>query len=234
MVAKLAATTDKNASLGAMDLDDAVVRLCAEGMQAEAAGRNEAAHALFEQAWDAATDDYGACVAAHYLARHQTTPEDVLRWNQECLERADRVGDERVRGFYPSLHLNLARAHEELGDAERAQEHYRQAAARLQDVPAGPYRDGMRFTVAAALRTDDGGSAALTELLGKLCERKDFRALGVLLPPYLGDLGTADDRTALLTAVQMVRLGQSLPEEEAALLARAMGELTQAGRPAPA
>lgn len=210
-----------------MDLDDAVVRLCAEGMQAEAAGRNEDAHALFRQAWDAATDDYGAFVAAHYLARHQTTPADVLRWNQECLERADRVGDERVRGFYPSLHLNLARAHEELGDADRAQDHYRQAAGRLPDAPAGPYRDGMRFTIAAALRTSDG-SAALTELLGKLCERKDFRALGVLLPPYLGDLGTSDDRTALLTAVQMVRLGQSLPEEEAALLARATGELTGA------
>jgi hypothetical protein len=92
----------------------------------------------------------------------------------------------------------------------------------------------MRFTVAAALRTNDGGSTALTELLGKLCERKDFRALGVLLPPYLGDLGASEDRTALLTAVQMVRLGQSLPEEEAALLTRAVGELTQAGRPAPA
>jgi hypothetical protein len=38
----------------------------------------------------------------------------------------------------------------------------------------------------------------------------------------------------LLTAVQVVRLGQSLPEEEAALLTRAVGELTQAGRPAPA
>jgi hypothetical protein len=234
MLVKLAATTDKNASLGAMDLDDPVVRLCAEGMQAEAAGRTDDAHALFRQAFDAATDDYGACVAAHYLARHQTTPEDVLRWNQECLERADRVGDERVRGFYASLHLNLARAHEELGDTERALEHYRLAAGRLEDAPAGPYRDGMRFSIAAALRTDEGGSAALTELLGKLCERKDFRALGVLLPPYLGDLGTSGDRTALLTAVQMVRLGQTLPEEETALLTRAMGELAQAGRPAPA
>jgi hypothetical protein len=38
----------------------------------------------------------------------------------------------------------------------------------------------------------------------------------------------------LLTAVQMVRLGQSLPDDETALLTRAVGELTQAGRPAPA
>jgi hypothetical protein len=53
-------------------------------------------------------------------------------------------------------------------------------------------------------------------------------------PPYLGDLGTADDRTALLIAVQRLRLGQSLPDEETALLTRAVGELTQAGRPAPA
>ncbi|MFI0785470.1 hypothetical protein ACH4Q6_07735 [Streptomyces lydicus] len=80
-----------------------VVRLCVEGMQAEAEGRAEAALELFQRAWDTATDDYEACIAAHYLARHQKSPEDTLRWNQECLDRADRVGDERVRGFYPSL-----------------------------------------------------------------------------------------------------------------------------------
>ncbi|RGC68468.1 hypothetical protein C5N14_13190 [Micromonospora sp. MW-13] len=34
------------------------------------------------------TDDYDACVAAHYLARQQDDPEEILRWNQEALRHA--------------------------------------------------------------------------------------------------------------------------------------------------
>src|SRR5215470_5632474 len=99
-----------------MDPGNPVIALCAQGMRAEGEGRDAEARALFLQAWEAATDDYEACVAAHYLARQQDTPQESLHWNRECLQRADRVGDERVRGFYPSLHLSLARAHEKLGD----------------------------------------------------------------------------------------------------------------------
>jgi tetratricopeptide (TPR) repeat protein len=207
-----------------MDPDSSVVQLCAQGMQAETEGRNSDAHALFRQAWYAATDDYEACIAAHYLARHQNTPEDTLRWNKECLDRADRVGDDRVRGFYPSLHLNMARAHSELGNPDSAREHFRHAAERIQDAPAGPYRDGMRFAIAAGLRSRNGADA-LAELLDKLCARADLTALGLLLPPYLGDLGTTEDKTALLTALQMVHAGRSLPDDEQALLRRAIGEL---------
>ncbi|TDV46861.1 hypothetical protein [Actinophytocola oryzae] len=210
-----------------MDLENPVVKLCAQGMQAESEGRGDDARALFSEAWDAATDDYEACVAAHYLARHQNTPEDTLRWNQECLERADRVGDERVRGFYPSLHLNIARAHEELGSPEKARTHFQHAAECLDDAPAGPYREGIRFAVAAGLRTSGLlRSKALPELLDRLCARADLTALGLLLPPYLGDLGTPQDRIVLLTALQMVHANRSLPEEEQTVLRRAIDDLT--------
>jgi hypothetical protein len=64
-----------------MDLSNPVLKLCQEGMQAEAEGRLLDARALFEQAWAARTDDYDACVAAHYLARRQDDPAEVLRWN---------------------------------------------------------------------------------------------------------------------------------------------------------
>jgi hypothetical protein len=211
-----------------MDLDNLVVKLCAQGMQAEAEDRAADAHGLFRQAWYAATDDYEKCVAAHYLARHQSTPEDTLRWNAECLARADKVDDERVRGFYPSLHLNMARAHEELGDREAATKHFRSAAACLDHAPAGPYRDGIRYAVAAGLRSTGAAksSAALAALLSRLCVREDLTALGLLLPPYLGDLGTPEDRIAVLTAMRMVHAGRSLPDDEQAELTRAIGELT--------
>ena len=135
-----------------MDPDNPIVALCAAGMRAEAAGRTEDAHARFAEAWDAARDDYEACVAAHYLARHQRTPEDRRYWNAECLARADVVGDERVHGFYPSLHLNLARDHAELGDAARPRGHYERAAAHLDALPPGPYGDWTRYAVVAGLR----------------------------------------------------------------------------------
>ncbi len=64
---------------GAVDPENHVVRLCVRGMGAEARGEEDEARRLFLQAWDEATDDYEACIAAHYVARHQTTPQDTLR-----------------------------------------------------------------------------------------------------------------------------------------------------------
>ncbi len=134
-----------------MDPNNAVVKLCAQGMEAEAAGRMHEAKSLFEQAWGAASDDYERCVAAHYVARHQDGPHETLRWNEECLRYADRVADARVAGFYPSLYLNLGHSHEELGDPRRAEEYYRSAEARLSALPDGPYADMVRDGVARGL-----------------------------------------------------------------------------------
>lgn len=134
-----------------IDPDNAVVRLCTAGMQAEAAERPDEARALFEQAWAAATDDYERCVAAHYVARHQDGPRETLRWNAECLRYADLVGDGRVAGFYPSLHLNIGYAHEQLGELGEAAESYRAAESCLAVVPEGPYGDVVRDGVARGL-----------------------------------------------------------------------------------
>src|SRR5690349_3606961 len=99
-----------------MDPNNPVVKLCVEGMQAETAGRGEDARRLFAQAWEASQDDFEACIAAHYVARHQESLEETLRWNQEALRCADAVGDDRICDFYPSLYLNLGRSYEVLGD----------------------------------------------------------------------------------------------------------------------
>jgi len=203
-----------------------VLQLCGKGMQAEAEGRAADAEELFRQAWKVATDDYDACVAAHYVARHQKTPDDTLRWNQECLDRADRVGDDRVRGFYPSLHVNLGRAHQELGHRENALDHYRRGRDCIKDVPPGPYADGLRFAIAVGLRATGESMPDsrddLAELIALLCARANLPALGILIPAYLGDLGTADDHAKLLTAMHMVHGGRSLGDDELALLRRAI------------
>nr|BFF02017.1 hypothetical protein GCM10020241_36920 [Streptoalloteichus tenebrarius] len=41
-----------------MDPDNPVVRLCVQGMQAEAEGRDADARDLFQRAWETAGDDY--------------------------------------------------------------------------------------------------------------------------------------------------------------------------------
>ncbi|WP_329560782.1 hypothetical protein OG711_26215 [Streptomyces uncialis] len=213
-----------------MNPGNAVVRLCADGMRAETEGRADDARELFERAWDLAADDYEACVAAHYLARHQTSPEGVLRWNQECLDRADRVGDERVTGFYPSLHLNLGSAHRELGRTDLAREQFVRAAARLDGLPPGEYATGMRFAVAEGLRATGGAlprdtDSGLGELLARLCARADLKALGMILPAHLGDLGSRDDRARLVTALGLVHAGRWLPQDEQEALGRVIGAL---------
>jgi len=134
-----------------IDPDNPVVRLCADGMSAEAQEHAEEAKALYEQAWEIAADDYERCIAAHYLARHQDGPEQTLRWNEVCLRYADLVGDERVTGFYPSLYLNIAHSHEQLGDRQRAEECYHAAEAHLSALPEGPYGDMVRDGVARGL-----------------------------------------------------------------------------------
>ncbi|MCO6451065.1 MAG: hypothetical protein J5I90_09800 [Caldilineales bacterium] len=112
-----------------MDTANPVIRLCILGTEAEFAGRLAEARRLYAQAWEARTDDFEACIAAHYMARFQDSPAETLRWNQTTMYHAQAVTDGRADDFFPSLYLNLGRSHELLGDPATAQEYYDQAAA---------------------------------------------------------------------------------------------------------
>ena len=105
------------------------IKLCIEGTQAEFNGDVQAACDLYRQAWETSIGDYEACIAAHYMARCQESPEEIFRWNQIAFERAQMVNDERVKDFYPSLYLNMGRSHELLGNKLQAKEYYDVAAA---------------------------------------------------------------------------------------------------------
>lgn len=131
-----------------MDPNNPIVKLCAEGMQAEGEGQLEAAHACFQQAWDTRQDDFEACIAAHFMARHQS-PAETLHWNQVALHHAEAVQDDSVRSFYPSLYLNLGWSHEQLGNLVEANRYYGLATNRLADLPDDPYAAVVRKGVAA-------------------------------------------------------------------------------------
>jgi hypothetical protein len=111
-----------------MDINNPVIQLCMQGNQAEFEHRNEAAVALYLKAWDARLDDYDACIAAHYVARFQASPEETLRWNKIALEHGNKVANERVKDFFPSLYLSLGHAYEVLGNQDEAQKYYNLAA----------------------------------------------------------------------------------------------------------
>ena len=111
-----------------MDTSNPVIKLCLEGTRAEFEHRNEDARLLYQRAWEARTDDYEACIAAHYVARFQETLEETLRWNQLALDHANAVKDEGIKDFYPSLYLSLGHSHEVLGDQIQAQRYYNLAA----------------------------------------------------------------------------------------------------------
>ncbi|MFJ5799343.1 hypothetical protein [Streptomyces decoyicus] len=233
---------------GPVDPELPVVQLCVEGMRAEADGQAGRALGLFQQAWEIAADDYEACIAAHYLARHQNAPEETLRWNQECLERADRVGDERVHGFYPSLYVNLGQACWRLGRTVLAHTYFARAAERVGEVPEGQYGDWNRFAIAEGLREtapepagkaleeedEAGGDMArrhldaavdgrVRELVARWCARSDLTALALTLPAYLGYLGTEGDRVRLRSALHMVHAARRLPEDEQTALGAVIG-----------
>ncbi len=135
-----------------MDPNNPIVKLCTQGMEAESAGDLAKAKVCFDQAWTQASNDWEKCVAAHYLARRQTTPEATLHWNEECLRCANAVGDDTVAGFYPSLYLNIGHSNEVLGNKQEATEAYRSAERLLDTLPPGPYADMVKDGVVRGLQ----------------------------------------------------------------------------------
>jgi hypothetical protein len=62
------------------------------------------------------------------------------------------VGDERVHGFYPSLYLNLGKAHEDLGHKDEARKFYELASTKMAELPQGRYADVVSDGVQRALQ----------------------------------------------------------------------------------
>ena len=122
-----------------IDPENPVVQLCAAGMALE--GDAPAARELFAKAWALHRDDYEASIAAHFVARHQATPEETLHWNALAVHHAEAVGDHRVVGLLASLYLNLGESYRILGRSEEAAAAVERASAALLDIPPGGYRD---------------------------------------------------------------------------------------------
>ncbi len=105
----------------------------------------------FERAWSLRVDDYDASIAAHYLARVQPDARSTLECNERALAHARRCPPEQVRGFMPSLHLNVGKSYEDAGDLARATAAYRDPEACFDALDEDGYGAMIRRGVAAGL-----------------------------------------------------------------------------------
>jgi len=121
------------------DSNNKVIQLCAKGMEMETNQKPEEAKTLFLQAWNEATNDFEKFTAAHYLARHQKSIEDKLKWDETALAFALRINDSNMTANYPSLYLNIAKCYEDLKDLDSAQKNYQVALSYADLLPDNGY-----------------------------------------------------------------------------------------------
>lgn len=113
-------------------MTDDVMSSIHEGLQLHISGDRAGARDRFATLWARVGEDgdpLHRCALAHYMADVCDDPAEELSWDLRALEAADSLTDERaqeyhatlaVRGFYPSLHLNLADDYRKLGDHDAA------------------------------------------------------------------------------------------------------------------
>ena len=106
-----------------LDLENKIIQLCAQGMDLEGENPQEASR-LFYQAWNEAESELDKSIAAHYVARQQSSVQDKLKWDTEALLFALKSDHPTAKAFYPSLYLNVGKCYEDLNEIENALQNY--------------------------------------------------------------------------------------------------------------
>lgn len=135
---------------------DEVMSRISAAIERSQSGDREGARQLFSALWKELSPDgdpFHRCTLAHYMADVQDDPREELLWDLRALEAAELVTDERarryhetlsIRGFLPSLHLNLAEDYRKLGDVARAREHVNRARASAEALGEDGYGKMLR------------------------------------------------------------------------------------------
>jgi rifampin ADP-ribosylating transferase len=134
------------------DPSNKIIQLCAEGMEAEGKGGIEAAKKLFLKAWEESSTDFEKFTSSHYLARNQENIQEELKWNLESLRLASLINEDSMKGYFPSIHLNIGKSYEKLNDNEKAIEHYKAAVDYLHHLSEDGYGQMIRTGVEAAVK----------------------------------------------------------------------------------
>jgi tetratricopeptide (TPR) repeat protein len=126
------------------DPENNINKLCALGMQLEGEGKAEEAAGLFEQAWQEATNTTEKFTAAHYIARHQSSTADKLKWDETALNLALTINGDEIKTVYPSLYLNIAKCYEDMGNLNKALKNYQLALTFTLFLPNNGYGNMIR------------------------------------------------------------------------------------------
>lgn len=130
-----------------------------EAMALQQAGDLDGARQRFTEIWAEIASDgdpFHRCVLAHYMADLQQNLRDELAWDLRALDAAASITDDRakqhdsslaIRGFHPSLHLNLAADFHKLEDIAQARAHLAQAQEHLDALNDDAYGHGIRSAI---------------------------------------------------------------------------------------
>ncbi|MEU6996586.1 hypothetical protein ABZ953_38780 [Streptomyces sp. NPDC046465] len=140
--------------------EDAMMTRIGQAVMLHHGGDREEAQGRFLGLWGEIGengDPLHRCTLAHYMADTQVDPSDELSWDLRALSAADELTDERlnehhrspaVRGFYPSLHLNLAADYAKLGRPAAARSHLRRARGAEGALGDDGYGKGIKEAIA--------------------------------------------------------------------------------------
>jgi hypothetical protein len=138
--------------------DDVMVAIDA-GLRQHIGGDRAGAYATFTALWaeiGSGGDPLHRVALAHHMADVCDDPAEELEWDLRALAAADSLTDSRaqeyhsslaVRGFYPSLHLNLGEDYRKLGQVEAAREQLTLARSRLDALCDDDYAAGIRLAL---------------------------------------------------------------------------------------
>lgn len=125
--------------------NNTVIQLCMQGMNLKDKEKPEEAAGLFLQAWNEATNEFEKFIATWYVAQVQRNVSDRLKWYKAASQLALTVNNDAVKGAFPSLHSNIAKCYEELGDFNNAKKYHDLAlASASQPSDKGPFYHGTR------------------------------------------------------------------------------------------
>ncbi|MDX6352439.1 MAG: hypothetical protein QOF84_7229 [Streptomyces sp.] len=113
-------------------------------------GDREEARNRFLALWEEIGEDgdpLHRCTLAHYMADTQDDPEEELVWDGRALRAASGMSGEAARGFYPSLHLNLAASYWKVGEERMARSHLSRAREACTGLGDDEYGDGVRAAI---------------------------------------------------------------------------------------
>lgn len=131
--------------------DNKVIQLCTKGMEMEGRGQATEANNLFIEAWNLATTDVEKFTAAHYVARHQKSISDKLKWDQTALQHALQIDDKTIKETLPSLYLNIGKCYEDLDDFDNAKINYQAAFSFINFLSDNGYGNMIKTGIRNAL-----------------------------------------------------------------------------------